>query len=208
MRGEYTTVKVDLSVKIYSLCRAIFCVTCGNDCCRYIIRDKLKDVAVMTGNISRIQRDPPICQFAPSYTVFIRISTLSTNRPPRVSSLAPSFVHTRVGDTGFGLDGLQALAREGQPSMSALHVACQFVLPGKAILPTKWAADDMAWESFGILAMNGRVVAFHIVSALGADSTAVICAGVDQLLVLVTSLRTEMTFFMEHHVPGRNIGIM
>ena len=87
--------------------------------------------------------------------------------------------------------------------MGALHVARKFVLPGKAVLPTEWAADDMAWEPFRILAMNCCVVSFDVVSALGADSTAVIFAGVDQLSVLVTSLLAEMIFFMAKYVPRR-----
>lgn len=92
--------------------------------------------------------------------------------------------------------------------MGALHVACQFVLPGKAVLATERAADDMAWEPLRIFAMNGRVVSFYVVSALGADSTAVICAGIDQLRVLVTSLLTEMNFFMARHSPDRHTNIV
>ena len=83
--------------------------------------------------------------------------------------------------------------------MSALHVARQFVLPSKAVLSTEWAADDTAWEPFRVLAMNGRVVSFHVVFALGADLTAVIFAGVGQLPVQVTSLLAEMTFLMRPH---------
>ena len=63
--------------------------------------------------------------------------------------------------------------------MGALHVARQFVLPGKAVLPAEWTADDMARESFRVLAMNSCVVSFNVVFALGADLTAVIFAGVD-----------------------------
>ena len=88
--------------------------------------------------------------------------------------------------------------------MGALHVVCEFVLPGKTIFSTERAADDMAWESLGILAVNGRVVAFHVVFALGADSTAVVFAGVDQPPVLIDGPPTEMTFFMELEDPGRH----
>ena len=89
--------------------------------------------------------------------------------------------------------------------MRALHVACQFVLPGKAVLPSEWAADNMAWKPFRILAMNCCVVSFHVVFTLGADLTAVIFAGVDQLPVLVTRQLAEMTFFMVKYVPRRPI---
>ena len=107
-------------------------------------------------------------------------------------------MHTRVRDTSLGFDGLVTFARNRQAFMGTLHVACQFVLPGKAVFSTEPAADDMAWEPFGILAMNGRVVSFHVVFALGTDMTAVIFAGEDQLSVMVKSLLAEMTFFMEH----------
>ena len=142
-----------------------------------------------------------MCQFSASYTIFIRIPILSRYRPPCSLGLARHFVHTRVRDTTFGLDSLETFSRKRQAFMGALHVACQFVLPGKAVLPTEWAADNMAWETFGILAMNGRVVSFHVVFALGADSTAVIFAGIDPLPVLITSLLTEMTYFVGHRTP-------
>ena len=146
-----------------------------------------------------------MCQFALSYTTFIRILAFSTYPPHHRSRLASSFVHTRLRDTSFGLDSLETFAREGQAFMGALHVACQFVLSGKAVLPTEWAADDMAWEPLRVFAMNGRVVAFRVVFALGADSAAVIFAGVYQIPGFVTSMRTEMSFFMGFHVPDRNV---
>ena len=89
--------------------------------------------------------------------------------------------------------------------MGALHVARKFVLPGKAVLPPEWAADDMAWVPLRILAMNCCVVSFHVVSALGTDSTATIFAGVDPLPVLVTRQLAEMTFFMVMYGPRRPI---
>ena len=114
-------------------------------------------------------------------------------------------MHARVRHTSLGSDGLETFARMRQTLVCALHVARKFVLPGEAVLPTEWAADDMAWEPFRILAMNCCVVSFHVVCALGADSTAVIFAGVDQLSVLVTSLLAEMIFFVAEYLIYRPI---
>ena len=105
-------------------------------------------------------------------------------------------MHTRVRDASLGLDSLDTFTQERQAFMGALHVACPFVLPGEAVFPTESAADDMAWETFRILAMNDRVVSFHAVFALGPDLTAVVFAGVDQVLVLVTTFLAEMTLIM------------
>ena len=137
-----------------------------------------------------------MCRFALCHTILIRISTLSKYHPPHRSSLAPSFVHTRFRSAKLGLDRLDTFGRERQAFMGAFHVVSQSVLLSKAVLPIEPAADDMAWEPFRILAMNGSVVSFHVVFALCTDLTAVIFAGEDQLPVLVTSLLAEMTFFM------------
>ena len=109
----------------------------------------------------------------------IQISTLAAHTPPHHSSLAPSFVHTSVRHTSLGFDGLEPFARMRQAFVGALHVACQLVLSSKAVLPTEWAADDMARVPLRVLAMDSGVMSSHVVFALGADVAAVIFAGED-----------------------------
>ena len=51
------------------------------------------------------------------------------------------------------------------------------ILPGKAVVPTEFTANDCAWKLLGVLAMFGCVVSFDIRGAFGGVDAVLMFTG-------------------------------
>lgn len=101
---------------IYSLSRAALVVICGNDCQRYIIRDILKNIAVMTGNMRRVEKrssDLSICPILyhphPNLNPF-HVSILSTTQ-----AWLPALCTPALETPVLGLMACMRLPGKGKP---------------------------------------------------------------------------------------------